>query len=199
MTLRRTGFTPGPLRHDVKPTVARPTSTADTVTEKLARGHEAGVRVTEAPGVQNESLVRNGAVTLDDKAGSTRSGALAHAVTDAVSAQVAFEGPVVTGTTTFEATFTLELPDGSVVTRTYDVGDAEVVMPLSLARPQATPATTGPGSTTGPATTTGPTTTTGPVSLKPGRRRRPGRRRPGRRPRRRRPPPPPPHDGPPAR
>ncbi|MDW4899709.1 glycosyltransferase [Streptomyces californicus] len=164
VTLRRTGFTPGPLRHDVKPTVARPTSTADTVTEKLARGHEAGVRVTEAPGVQNESLVRNGAVTLDDKAGSTRSGALAHAVTDAVSAQVAFEGPVVTGTTTFEATFTLELPDGSVVTRTYDVGDAEVVMPLSLARPQATPATTGPGSTTGPATTTGPGSTTGPAT-----------------------------------
>ncbi|MFJ6490499.1 glycosyltransferase [Streptomyces californicus] len=159
VTLRRTGFTPGPLRHDVKPTVARPTSTADTVTEKLARGHEAGVRVTEAPGVQNESLVRNGAFTLDDKAGSSRSGALAHAVTDAVSAQVAFEGPVVTGTTTFEATFTLELPDGAVVTRTYDVGDAEVVMPLSLARPQATPATAGPATTTGPGSTAGAKTT----------------------------------------
>ncbi|MGW4251918.1 glycosyltransferase [Streptomyces californicus] len=160
VTLRRTGFTPGPLRHDVKPTVARPTSTADTVTEKLARGHEAGVRVTEAPGVQNESLVRNGAFTLDDKAGSSRSGALAHAVTDAVSAQVAFEGPVVTGTTTFEATFTLELPDGAVVTRTYDVGDAEVVMPLSLARPQATVSTAGPATTAGAKTTASKTATT---------------------------------------
>ncbi|MFI1190212.1 glycosyltransferase [Streptomyces californicus] len=153
VTLRRTGFTPGPLRHDVKPTIARPTSTADTVTEKLARGYEVGVRVTEAPSVQPEQAVRNGAFTLDDKAGSARSGALAHAVTDAVSAQVAFEGPVVTGTTTFEATFTLELPDGTVVKHTQGVGDAEVVLPLSLARPQATPAPTTSTATTTDATT----------------------------------------------
>lgn len=161
VTLRRTGFTPGPLRHDVKPTIARPTSTAETVTQKLARGYEAGYRLAEAPTVQNDPVVRNGGFTLDDKVGSSRSAALAHAVTDAVSAQVAFEGPVVTGRTEFEATFTLELPDGSVVTRTQSVGDAEVVLPLSLARPEPTAsatATAGAGATAGPkasATATG--------------------------------------------
>ncbi|MFH9611274.1 glycosyltransferase [Streptomyces sp. NPDC017448] len=160
VTLRRTGFTPGPLRHDVKPTITRPTSTAETVTEKLARGYEAGYRLAEVPGVQNDPVVRNGGFTLDDKAGSSRSASLAHAVTDAVSAQVAFEGPVVTGRTAFEATFTLELPDGTVVTHTQSVGDAEVVLPLSLARPGTTPAPTVTTTSAGAgATTTAPGTT----------------------------------------
>ncbi|MFH8686614.1 glycosyltransferase [Streptomyces anulatus] len=164
VTLRRTGFTPGPLRHDVKPTIARPTSTAETVTQKLARGYEAGYRLAEAPTVQNDPVVRNGGFTLDDKVGSSRSAALAHAVTDAVSAQVAFEGPVVTGRTEFEATFTLELPDGTVVTHTQGVGDAEVVLPLSLARPEPTAsptATAGAGATAGTSATAGATGTTG--------------------------------------
>lgn len=164
VTLRRTGFTPGPLRHDVKPTIARPTSTAETVTQKLARGYEAGYRLAEAPTVQNDPVVRNGGFTLDDKVGSSRSAALAHAVTDAVSAQVAFEGPVVTGRTEFEATFTLELPDGTVVTHTRSVGDAEVVLPLSLARPEPTASptvTAGAGATTGTSATAGATGTTG--------------------------------------
>lgn len=164
VTLRRTGFTPGPLRHDVKPTIARPTSTAETVTQKLARGYEAGYRLAEAPTVQNDPVVRNGGFTLDDKVGSSRSAALAHAVTDAVSAQVAFEGPVVTGRTEFEATFTLELPDGSVVTHTQSVGDAEVVLPLSLARPEPTAsstATAGAGATAGASATAGAAGTTG--------------------------------------
>ncbi|MFH8435842.1 glycosyltransferase [Streptomyces sp. NPDC018007] len=163
VTLRRTGFTPGPLRHDVKPTIARPTSTAETATQKLARGYEAGYRLSEVPGVQNDPVVRNGGFTLDDKAGSSRSASLAHAVTDAVSAQVAFEGPVVTGRTTFEATFTLELPDGTVVTHTQSVGDAEVVLPLSLARPGTTTAPTATGTTAAgaaPATTGASATTT---------------------------------------
>ncbi|MFH8885323.1 glycosyltransferase [Streptomyces californicus] len=158
VSLRRTGFEPGPLRHDVKPTIARPTSTAETVTEKLARGYEFGYRVTEAPTADNPP-VRNGGVTLDNRAGNARSGSLAHAVTDAVSAQVAFEGPVVTGRATFEATFTLELPDGTLVTHTQDVGDAEVVLPLSLARPA--PATTGPAPAAATPGTTGTTSTTG--------------------------------------
>ncbi|WP_405465672.1 glycosyltransferase [Streptomyces anulatus] len=164
VTLRRTGFTPGPLRHDVKPTIARPTSTAETVTQKLARGYDAGYRLAEAPTVQNDPVVRNGGFTLDDKVGSSRSAALAHAVTDAVSAQVAFEGPVVTGRTEFEATFTLELPDGTVVTHTQSVGDAEVVLPLSLARPEPTApstATAGAAATAGTSATAGATGTTG--------------------------------------
>lgn len=148
----------------MKPTIARPTSTAETVTQKLARGYEAGYRLAEAPTVQNDPVVRNGGFTLDDKVGSSRSAALAHAVTDAVSAQVAFEGPVVTGRTEFEATFTLELPDGTVVTHTRSVGDAEVVLPLSLARPEPTAsptATAGAGATAGTSATAGATGTTG--------------------------------------
>ncbi|MFI8817050.1 MULTISPECIES: glycosyltransferase [unclassified Streptomyces] len=138
VTLTREGFTPGALRHDVKPTIARPTSTGETVTEKLARGYEAGYRLGEVPTVLDRPGLRSGGFTLDDRVGSTRSSSLAHAVTDAVSAQVAFEGPVVTGRTRFSVTFTLELPDGTVVRHTYPVGDAEVVLPLSLARPQST-------------------------------------------------------------
>ncbi|MEU5714530.1 glycosyltransferase [Streptomyces sp. NPDC020403] len=145
VTLERTGFTPGALRHDVKPTITRPTSTGETVTEKLARGYEAGYRLGETPTVRDQPGLRNGGFTLDDRVGSTRSSSLAHAVTDAVSAQVAFEGPVVTGRTTFNVTFTLELPKGRVVRQTYAVGDAEVVLPLSLARPRTTaPQTAGP-------------------------------------------------------
>ncbi|MDQ0984517.1 glycosyltransferase [Streptomyces sp. V2I9] len=160
VTLRRTGFTPGPLRHDVKPTITRPTSTAETVTQKLARGYEAGYRLAEVPTVQNDPVVRNGGFTLDDKVGSSRSAALAHAVTDAVSAQVAFEGPVVTGRTEFEATFTLELPDGTVVTHTQGVGDADVVLPLSLARPEPPASSAGTNATAGATGTTGHTVTT---------------------------------------
>ncbi|MGW2180952.1 glycosyltransferase [Streptomyces sp. NPDC001732] len=139
VTLERVGSTRGGLRHDVKPTITRPTSTAETVTKKLARGIEGGYRLAETPTVDNP-VVRNSGSTLDDKGGSARSSALAHAVTDAVSAQVAFEGPVVSGRTTFRATFTLELPGKPPVSETYDVGDAEVVLPLSLARPQETAA-----------------------------------------------------------
>ncbi|MET9921979.1 glycosyltransferase [Streptomyces sp. NPDC006435] len=139
VTLERVGPTRGGLRHDVKPTITRPTSTAETVTEKLARGSDAGYRLAETPTVDN-NVVRNSGFTLDDKAGSTSSSALAHAVTDAVSAQVAFEGPVVSGRAAFRVTFTLELPGKPPVSRTYDVGDTEVVLPLSLARPQEVPA-----------------------------------------------------------
>ncbi|MFB6505514.1 MULTISPECIES: glycosyltransferase [unclassified Streptomyces] len=139
VTLERVGPTRGGLRHDVKPTITRPTSTAETVTEKLARGSDGGYRLAETPTVDND-VVRNGGFTLDDKAGSTSSSALAHAVTDAVSAQVAFEGPVVSGRSTFRVTFALELPGKPPVSRTYDVGDTEVVLPLSLARPQEVPA-----------------------------------------------------------
>ncbi|MCX5345592.1 glycosyltransferase [Streptomyces atratus] len=138
VTLERSGFTPGALRHDVKPTITRPTSTAETVTEKLARGYEAGYRLGEVPTIWDRPGLRSGGFTLEDRVGSTRSSSLAHAVTDAVSAQVAFEGPVVTGRTTFSVTFALELPDGTVVPRTYAVGETEVVLPLSLARPQKT-------------------------------------------------------------
>ncbi|MER5848119.1 glycosyltransferase [Streptomyces sp. NPDC002012] len=150
VTLERSGFTPGALRHDVKPTITRPTSTAETVTEKLARGYEAGYRLGEVPTIWDRPGLRSGGFTLDDRVGSTRSSSLAHAVTDAVSAQVAFEGPVVTGRTTFSVTFTLELPDGTVVPRTYPVGETEVVLPLSLARPQTTEQQTTEARTTEP-------------------------------------------------
>ncbi|MFD4856771.1 WXG100-like domain-containing protein, partial [Streptomyces atratus] len=150
VTLERSGFTPGALRHDVKPTITRPTSTAETVTEKLARGYEAGYRLGEVPTIWDRPGLRSGGFTLDDRVGSTRSSSLAHAVTDAVSAQVAFEGPVVTGRTTFSVTFTLELPDGTVVPRTYPVGETEVVLPLSLARPQKTEQQTTEARTTEP-------------------------------------------------
>ncbi|MFC9620580.1 glycosyltransferase [Streptomyces sp. NPDC056930] len=150
VTLERSGFIPGALRHDVKPTITRPTSTAETVTEKLARGYEAGYRLGEVPTIWDRPGLRSGGFTLDDRVGSTRSSSLAHAVTDAVSAQVAFEGPVVTGRTTFSVTFTLELPDGTVVPRTYPVGETEVVLPLSLARPHKTEQQTTGARTTEP-------------------------------------------------
>ncbi|MFJ8850961.1 glycosyltransferase [Streptomyces sp. NPDC102437] len=166
VTLERSGFTAGALRHDVKPTITRPTSTAETVTEKLARGYEAGYRLGEVPTVLGQPGLRSGGFTLDDRVGSTRSSSLAHAVTDAVSAQVAFEGPVVTGRTGFDVTFTLELPDGTVVSDTYPVGDAEVVLPLSLARPRTTEQrTTEPR--TGPSVARTPREAARPVLLPP--------------------------------
>ncbi|MFG3468542.1 glycosyltransferase [Streptomyces sp. NPDC047982] len=166
VTLERSGFTAGALRHDVKPTITRPTSTAETVTEKLARGYEAGYRLGELPTVLGQPGLKSGGFTLDDRIGSTRSSSLAHAVTDAVSAQVAFEGPVLTGRTRFDVTFTLELPDGTVVRDTYAVGDAEVVLPLSLSRPRtAEPRTAEPR--TGPSVARTPRQAARPVLLPP--------------------------------
>ncbi|MEC4020215.1 WXG100-like domain-containing protein, partial [Streptomyces sp. H27-D2] len=138
MTLHRGELSNATLRHDLQPTAAKPTFSSETLSQKLSRGSDAGYKFSESPAIEGRQGVESASAGLDDRGGAARSTAVAHTANDSVTSSVAWEGPVVTGTTRFSLSIELEIGGTRPLPPfRHDVGEIEEHLPLSLARPLA--------------------------------------------------------------
>ncbi|MFD9561257.1 hypothetical protein [Streptomyces sp. NPDC059994] len=139
VSLRRTAFTPGTLRHDAALSASKVTSTAHTVTDKAARGTDAGIRVTEGPTVPGQSALTGISVALDDRAGFSRSTTLGLTLTESATSTVTHGGISVSGESAFSVVFQLEVDGGRhrLTSPPYPLGTVREHLPLSLAVPAA--------------------------------------------------------------